>query len=198
MTPARFRGFEMESGASGRGGRAVSSDFWSQQEGDGQESPRNEGVRRLGESQELLTRLLGRDPELGAVQGEEGVDQEEDQEGSSAEHQEGAEGEVSQEGGLQRQGEGPGGSDEEQAAAEEEEVSTQELQWRLARLRSTSPDMTVQILEDSQPLQRLGEGQEEDGAGPGTEEQEEGGEAAGEWPAIGTGSFQLEGAAGGA
>ena len=54
--------------------------------------------------------------------------------------------------------------------------------------------MTVQILEDSQPLQGLGEGQEEDRAGPGTEEQEEGGEAAGEWPALARGLTEEEAA----
>ena len=79
-------------------------------------------------------------------------------------------------------------------ADQEEEVSTQELQWRLARLRSSSPDMTVQVLEDPQPFQGLGEGQEEDRVGPGTEEQEEEGEAAGEWPALARGLTEEEAA----
>ena len=144
----------------------MASDYFSQP-GEAATEPlgREEG-RRLGESQELLDRmvpLLGHEqekgqhgrPEPGAVPEEE------------LQHQEGEEVEVRQEGGLRLQGEGPGGCDEERASAEEEEVSTQELQWRLARLRASSPDATKRA-EDQEVLEvRPGHGERVQNVGPG-------------------------------
>ena len=69
VTPARYKDYEMEAVASGRGRRAVSSDFWSQPEGSVLEPQRSNGVRRHGESQELLTRLLGQAQEPGNEEG---------------------------------------------------------------------------------------------------------------------------------
>ena len=69
MTPARYKDYEMEAVTSGRGRRAVSSDFWSQPEGSVLEPQKSNGVRRHGESQELLTRLLGQHQEPGNGEG---------------------------------------------------------------------------------------------------------------------------------
>ena len=70
MTPARYNDFDMESGVSGQRRHAMSSDFWSQPDEESVE-PQRGGIRRPGESQELLTWMLGQPQEPGTAQGED-------------------------------------------------------------------------------------------------------------------------------
>ena len=100
-----------------------------------------------GEPEEEVQHLEGAEEEVRQEEGlqlqGEGYGGSEDERAADQEGDESTqELQVRQEGGLQLQEEGPGGSEEESVADEEEEASTQELQRRLARLRSSFPDVT--------------------------------------------------------